>query len=117
MDPYNIRYDFSWGSSERTWSGYATAPIIEANTFKIDFCSKRYDLSFYPLTKKEKSAVSSMIRNTYIGYAEMKEKGFKLKMIDECETIGELFALLDKYVFDYHFWIGIDRGEKGVVEW
>ena len=117
IDPNNIKYNLSWGTSDNTWWGYAEAPVIEANTWQPGFASKKIDLSFVLLTKKEKSAVSSMIRNTYIGYAEMKEKGFKLKMIDECETIGELFALLDKYVFDYHFWIGIDRGEKGVAEW
>ena len=115
-DPNNIKYNLSWGSPDNTWWGYATAPLIEANTWKPGFASKKLDLSHSLLTKKEKSAVSSMIRNTYIGYSEMKEKGFNTKMIDECETIGELFALLDKYIFDYHFLIRIERGEGGYAE-
>ncbi len=117
INPYNISYDFYWGNKERTWQGYAEYPITEANTWQLDYASKKYDISFCSLTKDEKSAVSSMIRNTYIGYAEMKEKGFYPKMIDDCETIGELFALLDKYVYDYHFSVTIDRGQNLCAVW
>ena len=117
IDPNNIKYNLSWGSSDNTWWGYAEAPITEANTWQPGYASKQYDLSSLLLTKKEKSAVSTMIRTTYIGFTEMKEKGFKLKMIDDCETIGDLFALLDQYVFDYHFSVTIDRGEKGSAMW
>ena len=117
IDPDNIKYNLSWGSDNNSWWGFAEGPITEANTWEAGYASKQYDLSFYSLTKKEKSAVSNMIRTTYIGFTEMKEKGFKLKMIDECQTIGDLFALLDKYVYDYHFSITIDRGEKGFARW
>ena len=84
-DPFNIKYNLSWGGSDNTWWGYATAPLIEANTWKPGFASKK--------------------------------NGFNIKMIDECETIGDLFSLLDKYIFDYHFWIRIARGESEYAEW
>lgn len=117
IDPNNIKYNLSWGSSDNTWWGYAEAPITEANTWQPGYASKQYDLSSFLLTKKEKSAVSTMIRTTYIGFTEMKEKGFKLKMIDDCETIGDLFALLDKYIYDYHFSVTIDRGQNLCAVW
>ena len=117
IDPDNIKYNLSWGSDNNSWWGFAEGPITEANTWEAGYASKQYDFSFFPLTKKEKSAVSNMIRTTYIGFTEMKEKGFKLKMIDECQTIGDLFALLDEYVYDYHFSITIDKGEKGAIQW
>ena len=117
IDPDNIKYNLSWGSSDNTWWGFAEAPIVYAETWQPGYASKQFDVYNLPLTKKEKSAVSTMIKNTYIGYSEMKQNGFNIKMIDECETIGDLFSLLDEYIFDYHFWIGIDKGERGVAEW
>ena len=115
IDPNNIKYNLSWGSSDNTWWGYAEAPITEANTWQPGYASKQYDLSSFLLTKKEKSAVSTMIRTTYIGFTEMKEKGFKLKMIDECETIGDLFAFLINIFLIIIFLLQLTGVKRGVL--
>lgn len=55
------------------------------------------------LTNPEKSFVTSVIKNTYGGYSDMKKEGFNIKMVDKCKSAEDVFKLFDKYVHDYHF--------------
>jgi len=59
------------------------------------------------LTRQEKDFIKSNIVYNYVGYSFMKQNGFNKKMIDEADTVSDLFNLLDHYVDDRHFFIKI----------